>query len=370
MRKLKILFILMLVVGISNILLAQGPKIDFEKTKHNYGKVKEEGGVVTYKFKFKSNGTKPVIVTKVQSSCGCTVPEWTRSPVVPGTSGFVSARFDPTNRPGNFNKHVLVFNTATKEPIKLVISGEVIPKKKTLADLYRFQLGNIRMKTNHVAFAKINSSSKKNQSIEIVNDSDKEITISFDPSRMRDHIKAEAIPNKLKAKQKGKIVISYDASKKNDWGYVIDRLGIMINGQKPMRNTLSVSATIVEDFSKLTKKELANAPTMDFTGLEFNFGKINQGEKVTHEFKFKNNGKRNLLIRKTKTSCGCTAIETKKVIKPGESSTIKTVFNSAHKSGRQNKSITLITNIPGKNKNGRDKSKIVLRIKGEVIVKK
>ncbi|MEN8122602.1 MAG: DUF1573 domain-containing protein [Bacteroidota bacterium] len=370
MRKIKILIILMLIGGISNIMIAQGPKINFEKTTHTYGKIKEEGGLATYKFKFKNTGKQPVIITRVQSSCGCTTPEWTRSPVKPGAIGFVSTQFDPRNRPGSFNKHVLVYNTATKEPVKLIVKGEVIPKQKTLADLYRFQMGNIRMKTNHVAFAKLNNQQVKKQSVEIVNDSDKDITISFDPNRMPSHIKAEVVPNKLKAKQKGKFIITYDASKKNSWGYVIDRLNILINGTKPMRNRLSVSATIVEDFSKLSKSELANAPTMDFDNKEFNFGKLKQGQKVTHEFKFKNNGKRDLIIRKTKTSCGCTAVETKKVIKPGETSTIKAVFNSAHKSGKQNKSVTLITNIPGKDKNKRDLYKIILRVKGEVIVEK
>ncbi len=370
MKKIKISIILMLIGGISNMIIAQGPKIDFEKTSHTYGKIKEEGGMATYKFKFKNSGNQPVIITRVQSSCGCTTPEWTRSPVVPGSTGFVSTQFDPRNRPGSFNKHVLVYNTATKEPVKLVVHGEVVPKQKTVADLYRFQIGNIRMKTNHVAFAKINNTQVKKQSVEFINDSDADITISFDQRRMPAHIKAEAVPNKLKANQKGKFIITYDASKKNNWGYVIDRLSILINGTKPMKNTLSVSATIVEDFSKLSKTELANAPTMNFESKEFNFGKLKQGEKVTHEFKFKNNGKRDLIIHKTKTSCGCTAVETKKVIKPGEASTIKAVFNSAHKSGKQNKSVTLITNIPGKDKNNRDLFKIILRVKGEVIVEK
>ncbi len=370
MRRLKILIILMLIGGISNIIIAQGPKIDFEKTIHSYGKIKEDGGVVTYKFKFKNSGDQPVIITRVQASCGCTTPDWTRSPVVPGTTGFVSTGFDPINRAGAINKHVLVYNTATKEPIKLMIKGEVVPKQKTVADLFRFKMDKIRMKTNHVAFAKLKSNTTKKQTVEIINDSDEDITISFDPKRMPAHIKAEAVPGKLKANQKGKLLITYNASKKNSWGYVIDRLGILLNGNKPVKNTLSVSATIVEDFSKLSEQELANAPSMNFESKEFNFGKLDQGKSVTHEFKFKNAGKRELIIRKTKTSCGCTAVETKKVIKPGESSTIKTVFNSAHKSGKQNKSITITTNIPGKDKNGRDKYKVVLRVKGEVIVKK
>lgn len=367
MRKAKTLLILVLMGAMSGLLNAQ-PKINFNETSHSFGKIKEEGGLATYKFEFKNTGNQPVIITRVQSSCGCTTPDWTRSPVVPGAKGFVSTQYDPRNRPGAFNKHVLVYNTATKEPVKLVVTGEVIQKEKTVADIYRFQIGSLRLKTNHIAFAKLSNNAVKKQSIEIVNDSEKEITVSFDATRMPSHINTEVIPAKLKANQKGKIVITYNAAKKNNWGYVIDRLSILIDGQKLPRNTLSVSATIVEDFSKLSKKELADAPTMNFSEKEFNFGTLKQGESVTHEFKFKNNGKRDLIIRKTKTSCGCTAVETKKVIKPGETSTIKATFNSTHKSGKQNKSITLTTNIPGKDKNKRDLYKVVLRMKGEVIV--
>lgn len=367
MRKIKTLLIFVLIGSMSGLLNAQ-PKINFRETSHSFGKIKEEGGLATYKFQFKNTGNQPVIITRVQSSCGCTTPDWTRSPVKPGTTGFVSAQYDPRNRPGAFNKHVLVYNTATKEPIKLVVTGEVIQKEKTVADIYRFQMGSLRLKTNHIAFAKLSNHAVKKQSIEIINDSKNEITVSFDPNRMPSHINAEIIPAKLGPGQKGKIIVTYNAAKKNNWGYVIDRLNILIDGQNQIRNTLSVSATIVEDFSTLTKKELADAPTMDFSEKEFNFGTLKQGETVTHEFKFKNSGKRDLIIRKTKTSCGCTAVETKKIIKPGETSTIKATFNSTHKSGRQNKSITLTTNIPGKDKNNRDLYRVVLRMKGEVIV--
>jgi hypothetical protein len=169
-------------------------------------------------------------------------------------------------------------------------------------------------------------------------------------------------------KVSGIITITYDATKKNEWGYLIDRISLLLNNQPATGYPLSVSATIVEDFSKLTPEQLAKAPTMDFTETEFNFGKLKQGESVTHEFAFKNNGKTDLIIRNTETTCGCTAVENKKVIKPGESSSIKVIFNSAGKNGGQNKSITLTTNVPGKDKSGVDKYKIILKIKGEVIL--
>ena len=80
---------------------------------------------------------------------------------------------------------------------------------------------------------------------------------------------------------------------------------------------------------------------------EFQFGKINQGEKVEHTYVLTNSGKSDLHIRKVNASCGCTAVQPdKNVIAPGESVNIKTVFNSAGKVGNQNKTVTIITNDP------------------------
>jgi hypothetical protein len=94
---------------------------------------------------------------------------------------------------------------------------------------------------------------------------------------------------------------------------------------------------------------------------EFKFGKIKQGDKVEHSYVLTNSGKSDLLIRKVKASCGCTAVQPdKKVIAPGESVNIKTVFNSAGKLGNQNKTVTIITNDP-------KKSKMILWVKGEVL---
>ena len=83
-------------------------------------------------------------------------------------------------------------------------------------------------------------------------------------------------------------------------------------------------------------------------------------EVITHTYIITNEGKSDLVIRKVKASCGCTAIEPEKtVIAPGEKTSIKAIFNSRGKSGRQNKSITVITNDPLA-------SNILLRIQGTV----
>ena len=128
----------------------------------------------------------------------------------------------------------------------------------------------------------------------------------------------------------------------------MDKVTIAINDDtNNNKNQLTVSATIEEDFSKYTQEQLDAAPKLVFESTNFNFGTVTEGEKVTHSFVFRNAGKQDLVIRKISTSCGCTVVDKKSdVIKPGESSSLDITFNSAGKSNRQNKSITVICNDP------------------------
>ena len=74
---------------------------------------------------------------------------------------------------------------------------------------------------------------------------------------------------------------------------------------------------------------------------------MKQGEKKSTTFTLTNNGKSDLLIRRVRSSCGCTAVApSKSVIAPGESAPINVTFDSRGKRGRQSKSITVITNDP------------------------
>jgi hypothetical protein len=101
-------------------------------------------------------------------------------------------------------------------------------------------------------------------------------------------------------------------------------------------------------------------PKLVFDTLEHDFGEIKEGEKVTYEFIFKNNGANNLLITNVAASCGCTTpYYPKNIIKAGEGDKIKIVYDSKGRPGKFNKSITVTANTyPNTTK---------LHIKGNVI---
>jgi len=335
------------------------PKISFNETTHDFGKFKEADGKVTYKFEFVNTGSSDLIIQNVSASCGCTAPRWTREPVPPGAKGYVAATYNPAGRPGSFRKYVTVISNSNPGSVRLTIAGEVEPKPRTIEDDYRYAMGPMRLKSNHLAFGNLKNTSSSEKQLELINTSDKDVKVAF--QRVPKHVTIKMVPALLKPGQKGVIVASYSAPLRNDWGFVIDRMPMDINGKTERTYSLVVSANIEEDFSALSEAELAKAPVVNVDDTEFAFGKIKQGDKVEHTYVLTNSGKSDLLIRKVKASCGCTAVQPeKKVIGPGESVNIKTVFNSAGKVGNQNKTVTIITNDPRK-------SKLILWVKGEVI---
>jgi len=356
------LFIALIAIISATFVQAQHakPNLAFEKTLHDFGEMKEDGGKVTYAFDFTNTGGQPLVLHNVQASCGCTTPEWTRNPIPPGGKGYVKATFDPRNRPGNFNKTVTVASNAVNPTVVLRIIGQVTPREKTMEDIYPNVLGPIRVETSHMAFTKMAPKQKKTEQIKVISTSEKPVKIGF--INVPNHVKISAEPEVLRPGETGVITASYDAELKNDWGFVVDQVFVIFNDVKEYKNRLSVSASIEEDFSSWTDEQTANAPVVEISEKTWDFGEIKQGDKVEHGFVVKNNGKSELIIRKVKASCGCTAIKPQKtVLAPGESTEIATVFNSQGKSGRQNKSVTVVTNDP-------KSTSVLLRITGNVLM--
>lgn len=131
-------------------------------------------------------------------------------------------------------------------------------------------------------------------------------------------------------------------------------------------NSSSDEKTITTDLvnSPLTANSNAEkvlTPNIEMLETSYNFGEIQQGESVTHDFILKNTGDADLIISAAKGSCGCTVPQWPKTpIAKGEEAAIKVTFNSAGRSGKQNKTVTLVTNAIPNTK--------VLTINGNVIV--
>ena len=121
-------------------------------------------------------------------------------------------------------------------------------------------------------------------------------------------------------------------------------LGIIALGMLAACNQSNSSRTSASA-SDTTKVVQANLPVMKFENPLHDFGKIHSGDKVTYAFKFTNTGKSPLIVSDAVASCGCTKPEWPRTpVQPGESAAINVTFNSAAKSGLQDKMITITAN--------------------------
>ncbi|MEJ8801900.1 DUF1573 domain-containing protein [Pontibacter sp. H249] len=88
-----------------------GPALTFEQSEHNFGDI-TQGDVVEHTFKFKNTGTQPLVIERVDVTCGCTTPAWTKEPVMPGKTGYVTAKYNSAGRLGQQKKSITVHSNS------------------------------------------------------------------------------------------------------------------------------------------------------------------------------------------------------------------------------------------------------------------
>ena len=99
-------------------------QIEFDTAVFDFGTILQ-GEQVGTTFTFKNVGKADLIIQKVETSCGCTVPEYDRSPVAPGATGTIRVRFDSDNKEGAQYKTIKVKSNSKDNIFELVLKGSV-----------------------------------------------------------------------------------------------------------------------------------------------------------------------------------------------------------------------------------------------------
>lgn len=125
-------FILLAIVLFTGYAVAQdgkkAPNGVFNTEVHDFGKVAESSENVSYEFVVKNEGDAPLLIQRVHTTCGCTTPNYTSEPILPGKSGVIKVTYSTTGRVGAFSKKVTVFTNVPDKVYTLTVKGEVIRK--------------------------------------------------------------------------------------------------------------------------------------------------------------------------------------------------------------------------------------------------
>ena len=124
MKKLIVLFAVILGFTITASAQDNKPEFKFNEEKHDFGKI-AKGKPVTTIFEYTNVGVEPLILTEVRPTCGCTIADYTKTPVLKGAKGTISITYNAAVA-SPFSKTIVVTSNA-KTPVKnLIILGEVI----------------------------------------------------------------------------------------------------------------------------------------------------------------------------------------------------------------------------------------------------
>lgn len=104
-------------------------KLTFEEETFDFGVV-NEGAQVTHLFKFKNTGVIPLLISDVRSTCGCTIPEWSKEPIAPGENSEIKVRLNTQGKSNKQLKPITITANTYPAETKIYLTGDVKEAKK------------------------------------------------------------------------------------------------------------------------------------------------------------------------------------------------------------------------------------------------
>ncbi len=327
--------------------------IDFDHRIHDFGNIKEINGSVSYDFVFTNRGTAPVLIRNVESSCGCTSPEWTKQPVLPGKTGYVRAIFDPKDRPGHFDKTITVYSNAKTPVAELKIRGDVEGRTRTILDDYPYELSSgLRLPLDHFSLMKVKKGETKKMTVGVFNNSGKKVQVSF--SGLPSYLSLSMEPQVLDVKGTGSIQVAYNTALHGAYGLNEEEVTMLVDGKKyPTRLTVFVE----EDFEKTDR---AKAPQIQPEKKYYNFGAASADQPARFVYKLTNTGKSAMKIHRVYANDNRLHIGNyAKEVQPGATVELPVETVKGAEKGKLSGLISVITNCP-------DSPETNLRFYGEI----
>ncbi len=286
--------------GVLGLLLcwaaAAHAQLQFEHDVHDFGTIAEVDGKVGCTFTAVNRGKKPVVILEVIASCGCTVPEFSRKPILPGDSAAIRVTYDPTNRPGAFDKELAVYSSDREAIATLAIRGTVTPRPKRIDELYPFEAGEgVRLNSVMCSLRYIYMGTPVQGNVEFVNTSPHPVTLRLLPRTQSGLLRTDATEWHLAAGERGAANFLYQIPLSAPrYGTITDTFAVEVDGRS---NGLIVTVTGIgiDDPSLLRNRP---RPRSRLSVRTLQFGTLRaSAAPVTRRVTLYNDGEAPLLVR-------------------------------------------------------------------------
>lgn len=316
------------------------------ETEHDFGAFNEDDGKVSTEFKFINESDTPLTIAHVRSSCGCTVPQYSKAAVNRGDTAAITVVYNPTGRPGRFSKSLMVklSNDSTE---KLLIKGVVIGAQNTLRSRFPVADGPIRLRGNMVTFGAVKTGKIKSQFVEVYNSSRSPVVPKW--TDIPSYLRVTAAHDTVQPGEQGVYSFVLAPTKSTPYGILTDSLTLNVPGEAPLK--IEIAAIIEEDFSGMTEKQLADAPAITTDTDMLDYGDFStSGEPITRQLRITNTGKSELIIRRIHTSePGFSVKAPFSKLKKGKSGTVTVTFDpKSFSAPLLNSRLQIIANDPSR----------------------
>ncbi len=326
----------------------QQARMVFDHYTYDFGDIREADGDVSHTFRFTNEGDLPLVINSVGVSCGCTTPRFDKAPLLPGRTAGMEITFDPTNRPGRFEKVIHILCNDPRRTIRLTITGNVLPKPRTLQDDYPYYLGEgVRIADRNLTLGMLPHGKTVVRSVGIANAGKKPVRIEVNSRSLPAYVTARPKKSQLAPGERSEIELTFRAPE-TLWGRAQGRFELSADN-RPLLDPVEWTAIFTEDFGALSRTTLQIAPQAEYSSSFYHFSDQPLGKTLTRQFQLTNTGRKDLIIRHIGTTDDQLHVTADKtVIARDDTATLTVKWNTKGKTGRISAGITLITNDPGR----------------------
>ena len=267
----------------------------FDRTTHDFGTIEEDEGVQTIVFSFVNLSDAPIFIKDIQSSCGCTTPQYSRNDVSPNTIGKIKVGYNPVGRPGEIRKSITVKFANNKETrtVVLYLRGNTLNREDNDTDKFSYTDGNVALRTALIDMGSVLKGNTARKTIEIYNPTDKRIKVDF-----------ASVPNNIDIRIDGEssiephssvyASIDYKTSDRDRAGIYSYKIPIKVNRKNA--SAIEIKATVNDDFTHITTQEFARKPQIWLIPPYLNMGTLKRSKKYSFKTKIENRGSSPLTI--------------------------------------------------------------------------
>lgn len=242
--------------------------------EHDFGTFAEERETLSCVMRVVNTGDTALVITRVQSTCGCTVASYSHEVMQPGDTGEVKITYSSRHIPGQFEKRVFVYTNGVPARSVLTIRGNVIGRPETVKELYPVSVGPVSLNTALLPLGEMKRGRGLVGYVSGYNTSDDTVRVTTDT--LPPYLSAHAVPAVLPPGGLFILSVYFESGPAPLWGLNEDSIRVHAT---PLHSTAAagsgtvvVTARVKEDFSKLTPEQLKKAPVAQLSAQKVDFG--------------------------------------------------------------------------------------------------